>query len=354
MVKRFKSIMETLKPYGEGVFDRNEELEEMHKFKDRIISLTFNEEHANLAHLNLVDVYKHFEQLNAESGNRADELLRRFEISNKDLHNFIKGLESGEKGEKKALRYLDSIKTEHIILSNIELSDENLRSEIDFLVITPHELTIVEVKNTKRNIFISENGSYYRTGEFNTFDCQIKEKLNIKEQLLRKALGDSQENIHINSVLLFTDSRIKVQNQCAGINVCFADQLSHIIGSFEYASINETVRMSEIKETILKAEKKTKYPIKFDLEKYKEEFATLMTCLEEHSLQAKWEESINEKLISDSRDDFEEVNEEEVKKAKISFKNILGSKYFKWACGGLVCGASAIMCTVLLGKVFNQ
>ncbi len=355
MLKRFKSIKETLKPYGTGVFDRNEELVEMQKFKDKIISLTFNEEHANLAHLNLIDVYKHFVQLNNESENRVDELLKEFETSNKDLHNFIKGLESGEKGEKKALRYLDSIKTEHIILSNIELSDENTRSEIDFVVITPHELTIVEVKNTKRNIYISESGAYYRTGEFNTFDCQIKEKLNIKEQLLRKALGnDLSKNIQINKILLFTDSRIQVQNQCTEVNVCFADQLSLMIGYFDNASLNESVKMNDIKEAILKAEQKTKYPINFDLEKYKEEYAYLLSCLEEHSLRTERDNSIKEEQVMNEREVFDETYEKEEIKQRIENKNFLSSKYFKLACGGLACGASAIICTVLLGKIFTK
>lgn len=353
MVKRFNSIMETLEPYGVGVFGRNEELEEMRKLKDKIISLTFNEEHANLAHLNLIDVYKHFEQLNNENGNKADELLRNFEVSNKDFHNFIKGLESGEKGEKKAFRYLDSIKTEHIILSNIELSDENTRSEIDFVVITPHELTIVEVKNTKRNVFISQNGSYYRTGEFNTFDCSIKEKLDIKERLLRKTLASLQQDVRVNKLLLFTDSRIQVQNQCSEINVCFADQLSYMIGRFDDESSNEVIMMSETKEVILKAEKTTKYPIKFDLKKYKEDYASLMAYLEECSLQTEWSSNILEEAISDDRDNMD-ISEEEEINSITSTKNSFGSKFLKWAFGGVAIGASAILCTVLLGKIITK
>ncbi len=362
MLKRYEEIMEQLKPYGNGIYDRKEEIEEVIKLKNKIITLTFNEDHANASHMNLYDVYKHFEQMNNENGNRADEMLGRFEVSNRDFHNFVKGLISGEKGEQKTLRYLDSIEAEHIVLSNVELSDNNLRNEIDFVVITPHAVTIVEVKNTKRNIFISEDGSYYRTGEFNAYDCQIKNKMNIKEKLLRRAMGCiGDEEIQINKLLLFTDSRIEVHNQCSEINVCFAEQLPHLIREFDEANTDNLINMNEIKDSIEKAERKCKYPIKFELEQYKSDFAFLMATLEEDSVYKEFNsqacdsvEKEEEQVISDIKDEQEKEN---INK-KISIKDIVCSRYFKWICGGVgmlaLSGTSVIISKAIVGKVLNR
>ena len=361
MMKRYEEIMEALKPYGNGIYDRKEEIEEVLKLKDKIISLTFNEDHANASHMNLYDVYKHFVQMNNENGHRADEILSRFEVQNRDFHNFVKGLISGEKGEQKTLRYLDAIENEHIVLSNVELSDNNLRNEIDFVVITPHMINIVEVKNTKRDVFISEDGSYYRTGEFNTFDCQIKSKMDIKEKLLRKVIGYvSDEIIKINKLLLFTDSRIEVHNQCAEINVCFTEQLPYLITNFDRTNADNQINMNEIREAIMKAETKCKYPIKFELDQYKSDFAFLMATLEEDSLYNEINNQANnqtEKTVKQNFLDEKDFQDNKSEAKKITFKDIVGSRYFKWACSGVgmlvLGGTSVIVGKAIAGKVFN-
>ena len=362
MMKRYKEIMEVLKPYGDGIYNRKEEIEEVLKLKDKIVSLTFNEEHANASHMNLYDVYKHFEQMNNENGNRADEILENFEVLNRDFHNFIKGLTSGEKGEQKTLGYLDSIEAEHIILRNIELTDNNLRNEIDFVVITPHMLTIVEVKNTKRNIFISKEGAYYRTGEFNAFDCHIKNKMEIKEKLLRKAMGDfANQGIKIYKLLLFTDSRIEVHNQCPDINVCFAEQLPYLISIFDKTNADNMINMNEIKESILKTEIKCKYPIKFDLEEYKSSFAFLMASLEEYAVYNQIDSQANVQTENAEKKDIfdkKDEKEEEISKKNMTISNIVGSKYFKWVCSGIgilaLGGTSVILSKSIVSKVFNR
>ena len=68
-------------------------------------------------------------------------------------------------------RKLEYLNSPNIVLRNIELSDGALRSELDAIVITPKCLTIVEVKNTGKDIFIDENGNYFpiRT----CFLCQL-------------------------------------------------------------------------------------------------------------------------------------------------------------------------------------
>ncbi|MBQ6416842.1 MAG: hypothetical protein IJJ65_11405, partial [Butyrivibrio sp.] len=54
---------------------------------------------------------------------------------------------------------------------------------------TPGAVTIIEVKNTAKNIFLDENGDYFRTGEYLRWDCNIAEKMTLKEGSCRTKNG---------------------------------------------------------------------------------------------------------------------------------------------------------------------
>ena len=192
--------------------------------------------------------------------------------------------------EAKAFRTLQFIRSKNTILKNVELSDEDLRTELDAVVITPGAITIIEVKNTAKDIFIDENGDYFRTGEYLKWDCNIAEKMTLKEEMLRKALAaDGIEDIRIRSIVVFTDNRIEVQNRYSRVRTCFVSQLAYIIDGFKNEKPYSDEEMEKIESAIRTAESKESYPFDFDVAQYKLNFATVMTMLEEAS--AKEEEA---------------------------------------------------------------
>ena len=169
----------------------------------------------------------------------------------------------------------------NIILKNVELSDGDRHTELDALVVTPGVVTIVEMKNTAKNIFIDENGDYYRTGEYLRWDCNIAEKITLKENILKKVLADDGiEDIQIRSIVVFTDNRIEVQNKYSGIRTCFVSQLAYIIDGFKSSINMSEEKMEHIAGIIKKTESKEAYPFDFDVAQYKKDFATLMVILE--------------------------------------------------------------------------
>ena len=98
------------------------------------------------------------------------------------------------------------------------------------MVINPSGLVIIEVKNTAKDIFIDDRGDYFRTGEFLKWDCNIAEKMAVKETLLRKVLATAGiDTPDIHKIVAFTDNRIQVQNKCNMIETCFVSQLSYKI-----------------------------------------------------------------------------------------------------------------------------
>ena len=340
-MNRVNELKANMNSFGKDAYYKNELLNEMFALQSEIVALTFNDEHATTGNLKIWDVERHLEQLNQDCGNVADEELKRFKDGSWKLSNLIKAEISGNRGEYKAFSKLDYLRTDHIIFKNVELKDEDQRTELDAIVITPYGITIVEVKNTSRNIFIDEEGNYYRTGEYLRWDCQIAQKMAVKEALLRKTLLKADiENLRINKIVVFTDNRIQVQNKYSGIITCFASQLAYIIDGFKSAEQISREEMENMEFLIRDAECKEAYPVGFDVEQYKVDFATLMVILEEAS--AKAEDPVIEEVIDKEKEHVGIVK---------ALKNILKSKYFGYLGGAVASVAVSLVSTIVASSL---
>lgn len=342
-INRVNELMENMNSFGKGAYHKSELLDEMFALEREIVDLTFNEDSAETTDLKIWDAEKHLEQMNKECGNIADEELRKFKDGCWTLSNLIKAEVSGNRGEQKAFRTLEHIKSDHIILKNIELADGDLRTELDAVVITPFGITIVEVKNTAKNIFIDEDGNYHRTGQFLRWDCNIAEKMNLKEDLLRKALAAGGfEDIAINRVVVFIDNRIEVQNKYTKIRTCFASQLAYIIDGYKSLTNLTKKDMKDIEELVKKAEQKEAYPFGFDVRQYKTDFATLMTVLEEASTKTEEEPVIREVVRSERATE------------KFGFKSVLKSisesGFMRYA-GSAAAGVTVILVAAAIDSI---
>lgn len=351
---RVQELVASMDSFKKENYHRSEMLDEMLKLQSELVKLTFNDEHAMTADLKVYDVEKHLEHLNAECNHAADEELQKFVIGSKEFCNLIKAEISGRRGESIAFRNLEYLKSQNKILKNVELEDGDLRTELDAVVITPKCITIVEVKNTNRNIFISNEGIYYRTGEFLKRDCNIAEKMAVKEALLRKALFDAGvENVKIQSVVVFTDNRIEVQNRFSALKTCFVGQLAYIVDEFRGENIYNTETMAKMQEAISMAERKECYPANFDVEQYKLDFATVMVTLEEAS--AEKEEvtdeipEIDEQIIAE-----ENTTEKEPETRTRTFKDVMKAVFTSTNVKYVGSAAAGFTLAVITGGVVNK
>lgn len=321
---RIEELMANMKSFRKEAYHKSEILDEMLALQSEIVNLTFNGEHAATAELKIYDVERHLEQLNEECEHVADEALQRFIDGSKVLCNLIKAEISGNRGEFKAFRTLEYLKSQNVVLKNVELQDGDLRTELDAVVVTPKCITIVEVKNTGKNIFIDETGNYYRTGEFLKWDCDIAGKMSVKETLLRKALADAGiADVKIQGVVVFTNNRIEVQNKYSALRTCFVSQLAYIIDGFKGEQIYSEEDMEKIQEAVNAAECKEYYPAEFDAEQYKMDFATVMATIEAAS-------SVKDEVVEEI---YEATKVVETKKTtfKDVVKAIFTSKYTRYA-----------------------
>jgi len=198
---------------------------------------------------------------------------------------------------------------------------------------------------------IDEEGNYYRTGEFLKWDCNIAEKMAIKEELLRKVLeAAGYGHIRIRSVVVFTNNRIEVQNKFAQIRTCFVNHLAYIIDGFR---LDETITVNDmdcIHDAIENAMCQEAYSFEFDARQYQADFANLLATLEFAKAKAEAEEQ--EEMVFEYEQHHERVSYQTHNKVrKVTFvdvmKTLFTSKQVRYA-GST---AAAIAITVVTGVI---
>lgn len=283
--ERVDELMNAMKSFGEQKYQKSEMLNEMLALQSEMVHLTFNDEHASTADLKLADVIKHLEQLNNDCGNVADGELTRFREGAEELVNLIKIEIAGAKGEAKAFNALKYIQSKNIILKNVELTDGDFRTELDAVVVLPKTVAIIEVKNTSKDILIDEEGNYFRVSESQIWDCNIAEKFATKETLLKQALKDGGiTNVPVKRIVVFTNNKIQIQNDCPFIRKCYANQLPRLLDGIRGEKDFTEDEMNRIAELIQNAECKEAYPCELNTNQFKQDFSNLMAILEAASL----------------------------------------------------------------------
>lgn len=279
---RTKEILSSMHSFSEGKYPKKKLLPEYFELQKEMINLTFNDDHAENGKLRIWDVENHLEKLNEECGHVANEELKAFKEDSKIFCNLIKSELSGNAGEYKAFRSLETLRCKNKIMKNIEFKSGDHRTEIDAIVFTEKAVFIIEVKNSLRDIYIDERGNYFRISDIMHLDCNIGEKMNDKIYLLREALKPAgYSNANIVNLLVFTNSTMQVDNKYEYITTCFLGNLPHIIEEYDGKPIYSDSSISAMMESVTNAECKEAYPIEMDMDLYKYHFANLMATLEE-------------------------------------------------------------------------
>lgn len=279
--KRVNEIISQITAFSKNSYTKNEFLPELFKLQQELVDLTFNGDHAENANLRLWDVENHFKEMNYERGYIADAELESFINSSKEICNTIKAEYSGNKGEKIVFRALEHLNCKNGILRNVELELDGRHSEIDTIVFTSRAIFIIEVKNSKKDIFIDENGNFYRTGNSMHYDGNIADKMNEREFLLRKALERTGiENPKIFKVVTFTNPQIDVENKYRYIKVCASNYLPTFIENFKSDCWYSYENICTMMEAVTEIKCMDSYKMSVNMDDYKVNFANLMAILE--------------------------------------------------------------------------
>lgn len=274
MMKR-ESLLSSLKGLSKDVYSREELLPEMDQLEKEMAQIVFEDGldiPAEYVHMSYI--MKHLHEMNNVAGNVADQELKRLSRLASIFSNHVRAQQSGITGEDRVEQYLDYMKSNHVVLRNLQLSDGVHNTEIDFLVLKQGVATIVEVKNSKRDIYIDEVGDMYKIGRYENFDSHLGAKMDFRAEVIKQLLKDAGfENMKIEKVVVFTNNRIQVQKDYRGFRVCFLSRLPHLIDDFYGTGVIQfTKHLQQIADFIQSKDLNEYYPFDMDIQEFKEAF----------------------------------------------------------------------------------
>lgn len=274
MMKR-ESLLSSLKGLSKDDYSREELLPEMVQLEKEMAQIVFEDGldiPAEYVHMSYI--MKHLHEMNNVAGNVADQELKRLSRLASIFSNHVRAQQSGITGEDRVEQYLDYMKSNHVVLRNLQLSDGVHNTEIDFLVLKQGVATIVEVKNSKRDIYIDEVGDMYKIGRYENFDSHLGAKMDFRAEVIKQLLKDAGfENMKIEKVVVFTNNRIQVQKDYRGFRVCFLSRLPHLIDDFYGTGVIQfTKHLQQIADFIQSKDLNEYYPFDMDVQEFKEAF----------------------------------------------------------------------------------
>lgn len=284
---RVNEIMRGLTAFEKETYTRDEIISEYFKLQEEMATIAFGSSESEGKRF--YDIARFYTEMNHTKNNIADEQISAIWKDSKLATNRIRAEVSGRKGENRTFNKLNYLLSNHRIRKNIEISDGLQKTEIDALVVTEKAAFIIEVKNTRRDIFIDENGQYYRTGEFLTWDSDLGAKLALREELVRRAAKKSGiDNIKVERIVVFTDNRHEVHNKCTSIRTCFLNQLTTVIDTYKAPKSMTDSEMDLLVAQMDSITSVTEYAPNFDVKQMKEDFADLVATLEVEEVKTNW------------------------------------------------------------------
>ena len=289
---RAHEIASQITAFDKDLYKKEELLPELLELQRQLINLVFNGTHAELSQLRIWDVESHLKQMNEDRGNIADQDLAEVMATCKEICQMIKSEFSGNAGEKKAFWSLESVRGRKELLKNIEFKSGEHRAELDAIMITEKAVFVIEVKNPGKDIYIDKRGNYCRIGKSMTFDKNIGERMNDKIYFLRQCLETSGvHNLNIESIVVFTNNNIHVDNDFPYISTCFLSDLPRIIEEYKGSRIYEDDDITRMKQSIRNAQCSEAYPIPVDMKQFKQKFSMLLALLEEAPIKTQEEKA---------------------------------------------------------------
>ena len=213
--------------------------------------------------------------------------LATMKAANKEIAVSMSG-RNGETVVMKTLSHLERPRTK--VYHNVYVTDGVDETEIDAVVVTDSGLIILEVKKVKSDITITDNGQMFRNDDECFENKPLKEKLEIKEKLLRYCIEqelikrNEGQDILIDCYVVLVKQRgmsIQVNNQCRSIKWCFSSGINKRIESF-YSRVSYNLTELDLLNDVLKCleTNKKKFESKIDFYQLRDDIAEALCLLE--------------------------------------------------------------------------
>ncbi len=111
----------------------------------------------------------------------------------------------------------------------------------------------------------------------------MKEKMDFREQLLREVLAETmrEESKKYKIVkLVVNTNKVKLQNKCKGLQICCLGQLSYLLNKYSGSDRYTVEELAAMAEALNGVKHTKEFEFEMDMQKFKEDFATLLVTLE--------------------------------------------------------------------------
>lgn len=272
-------LLKSLDAMNKEKYLREELLPEMLKLEQQFANLTFGTSNDKYQ---MINIYNELLSKNAKAGYPANNELYKYRKLSIEFSDEIRGYKYGKQGEMLAYNALGKMKSDHVVLRNIELDDGENHTEIDLLVIKKGIVTIVEVKNTKKNAFITSNGIYLKIKGYNkSVDCDLGSKMNLREEMIRKILDKNGfEKMAIKQVVVFTKN-IQIHDEYDGFETCYLSNLAFTIDEFYSSEIQFIKEMENVANLIQKENTYSYNSANINIKELKKSFVEVLVKIED-------------------------------------------------------------------------
>ena len=288
-IDQIKATLSGLGTKADEMYTNQQLVDVLKEFQNALVKGVFEKTHAE--NLRGKDLLVHLEALAKEYGLDQTSTFLRLKSNLNELGytigSYIKGL-NGERVARKALKLLSLDKSVKV-LYNVQLEDEDAEAEYDAIAITPYGLFVIEVKNWGPSVVITQDGILKKDDDREiTYD--LAGRMSIKQALLKEYIGDSFPK-HYQSILMFPDDRVKVENHYNGVLVCCGGGISYKIQEFTAGEDSLTAeQIMNIEQTIRAHHVVKKAPSPVNCDEIIEDYAVLMARIEDASAVAQEKE----------------------------------------------------------------
>lgn len=280
---RAQMMASSFKACSKSSYHKSEILIELLNLQSEMVKVAFPEmDDESRASLRLWDIVDRLEETSASKHGKGAAEIAEFKQSCKTVGNMIAAEISGKRGENAAFNRLEKAGFDGVAVRNIEVTRDDYRTEIDGVVLTSRGAIVVEVKNTRKDVFIDEEGNAYRTGKFTRLDCNLLGKMQARQEFVADTLAAAgYPNVEVSGVVVYTNDRIEIQNHCESINVSFLSRLPYLIKSLPHGESRGAKDLQQMAAALEKASSHELYPMDLDMGVFKQQFAVAITSLDE-------------------------------------------------------------------------
>lgn len=280
---REQRILASMKTFRKPAYSNSAMLDELLAFEKEVVRVTFAEEHSE--NLRFCDVMSHLAAMDAEAGGVATEQIENLRKISGEVEQLIATGLSGGSGEKKVFQALRTLQCPNSILRNVELTVAGQKCEIDFIVITPKVVFCLEVKNTKYDTLLDENGNLVRASDKKMYDSNLGNAVRQREYLLRSLFSCSDclqrdQPPEIKTYVVSANPRITFTNDFPYIDSYCVTRIPYIIDAYYENYCNAEEDMNLYRHAINMAWEVREYPIRFDVDTFRLCFANIVATLE--------------------------------------------------------------------------